>query len=158
MARALSKLILRDLRSAREVEPLSGDAGAEFLMQTYSDMLEPTQFGKDQAIGFPQEVLYKRMIWANSGPVSVNVASTVVAQSFGLIGCLIMWAYTLHRMGQSLGHMVTIEDLAKAFPKGFPTERAQAEIWDAQKGSANNLPGDNLIDLKEMWASQGLEV
>jgi len=65
-------------------------------------------------------------------------------------GTIVMWAYTLHMMASQLAEprMVKLEDLAKVFPMGFPTEEEYERVWDGQKGEK----GVNLLDVEETWA------
>jgi len=65
-------------------------------------------------------------------------------------GTIVMWAYTLHMMATQLAEprMVKLEDLAKVFPMGFPTEEEYEQVWDGQKGEK----GINLLDVEETWA------
>ena len=69
-------------------------------------------------------------------------------------GVAVQWAYALTRMYDRKGGVINVQDLADAFPNGFPTEEAKSEIWDDQKGSRHKMEtpfGGNILDMKEAW-------
>ncbi len=70
---------------------------------------------------------------------------------------VVMWAYTLHRLSQRVG-LVTMEQFARAFPFGIPTEASYRACWQAQKRVITpGMLGDNQLDRAEAWAEPPLE-
>ncbi len=71
----------------------------------------------------------------------------------------VMWAYTLKHMSiLEHGEKITIKTLTKYFPTGFPKESTMHSCWDNQKGRANGVDGDNLLDYPEYWKFEDLKV
>jgi hypothetical protein len=67
-------------------------------------------------------------------------------------GKVVLWAHALHVLHHRLNALIGTEQLAFAFPYGFPTEQGYHEIWLAQKGEALGLPEvDNALDHEEPW-------
>ena len=55
---------------------------------------------------------------------------------------LVMWAYTLHRMGDD----ASLATLVHKFPLGFPTPESYRQLWEDQKQE-----GCNALDKQETW-------
>ena len=65
----------------------------------------------------------------------------------GSVGDVVMFITVMARYAQLHGDCeVTTNELANAFPMGFPTKESRHTLWDAQKGFAMGQKFDNLID------------
>ncbi|PZU95550.1 MAG: hypothetical protein DI527_00650 [Chelatococcus sp.] len=71
-------------------------------------------------------------------------------------GNVTMWAFYLVRRTRQLGRAVSVVDLAKDFPFGFPTSEAMRELWDEQKGEPGSRV-DNRLDDPSEWAAPAAE-
>jgi len=63
-------------------------------------------------------------------------------------GEVVMWAYVLRYLQHKKSlDAVSVEDMAYAFPNGFPLKEELERLWDEQKGYFLNIPGvDNFLD------------
>ena len=65
----------------------------------------------------------------------------------GSVGDVVMFITAMARYAQLHGNCeVTTNELANAFPMGYPTPETRHTLWDAQKGFAMGQKFDNLID------------
>ena len=65
----------------------------------------------------------------------------------GSVGDVVMFITAMARYAQLNGNCeVTTNELAHAFPMGFPTKDTKHILWDSQKGFAMEQKFDNLID------------
>lgn len=129
---------------------------AERAEQKTAGKLEPFSEKISQEAGPAGQIFEKRLSWPHHAgqqcaTVSVPCAIFVIMLSGGSPGKIVMWAYTINRLYQRKRDMVTMDDLAHAFPIGFPTEQAEHELWDAQKARRHGQEGDNMVDKIETW-------
>lgn len=146
---------LKDLRDAYKIAhaPMSRDQTDTFIRASLLDENIKTPFDEQDGamLGGLGQVLWKRLSHPHSVEVSKG-AAVVAITAADRIGAVVLWAYTLHEMWKKLGRMVTVQDIAMAFPTGFPTPDAVEKIWNAQKGYNNGeTSGRNLIDDEAYW-------
>jgi hypothetical protein len=99
-------------------------------------------------------IMQSRLEWAGIESAINHPLKLFIACISDRPGVVVMWAYTLAHMLEKKNDpsvILKISDLAAQFPMGFPNEDAKNECWDAQKGHAHNVPGDNLMDQLEYW-------
>lgn len=111
------------------------------------------------SIGIPKDAPLNDVIARSEGDFGVGVLAgrvkaidlDITGQAFALIrvicdspGNLVMWALALRSWQLRHGNrQVTMDTISMdLFPRGFPTERALSEAWDAQKTDE----GFNLLD------------
>jgi hypothetical protein len=118
-------------------EPMTAQQLLDFLSQD----------GKTQ-LPFGLAVLVQRLglTQGKYSPAAVMLAAQLSVSP----GESVMWAYTLFLLAQQNNNIVTLDDLIMGpFADGFPTDKAKARIWDAQKKPG--APLGNLLDAKETW-------
>lgn len=71
----------------------------------------------------------------------IKVLLTLLSRSPGVV---VMYLYYL-KSKQHPGTELTVEQIARTFPMGFPTEKALEKLWDSQK-----IGGSNLLDMIQM--------
>lgn len=130
---------------AAKVEQMTDDTSKMFLtclmMQKAREEL-PGEFTQ----GFSYQVLSKRLAY-HGVPATPYAMAFFCAQAIN-VGTLILYATVLKVLSErNGGQEVTIDDIAKAFPWGFPTEEEVHRIWEAQKVGRNNM-----VDQEAAWA------
>ena len=143
------------LLDAKQVQAMTKDETMVFLqlglMEKHLDGAKEGHLDRElREASFLYQVLVKRLeVFSPKSKFTIPLLS-FISTICDRPGTIVMWAYTLHMMASTLPtpRTVTLEDLAKVFPMGFPTEKEYDRIWDGQKGPK----GQNLLDLEETWS------
>jgi hypothetical protein len=142
------------LLDTNHLERMDDNLSEIFIKVTFSEASGELKLFDDNfatQLGFSGQVFKKRLDFYGNVNVTLGVALVVITLCQGSPGNLVMYAFTLARLAkQNNKDLITIDDIANAFPVGFPNERGLREIWDAQKGGNWNEKVDNLIDLIEL--------
>lgn len=152
------------LRDTKSVSPMTKELSEMFLQATLLELQDKrdgrlrgfTEEDSNQ-MGFPGRLLWSRLKIYGRGETQVGMSAAIIA----LAQCrnpadVVMWAFTLNRLYIEQQKIVTISDLAEAFPIGFPNEKGKEEVWDAQKISNwgvkldSNDHNDNMLDHVDM--------
>lgn len=147
--------MVRDFSDANEFAPMNEEMGILFAEACMRELLpgEIPVFDEAiaQSLGFAAQVMERRLtVMSPKTHISLGVAVMLSYLCKGNPGRAVLWAYTMHRL--SAKHdwkMITMTELAHAFPIGFPTDKAFMELWDSQK--SNVADSDNLLDVAETW-------
>jgi hypothetical protein len=138
---------LLDVDEHKDCAPMSPEEANVFLQASMADnrpvTYDPDGEHREFMQFFTIAVMTKRL------PERVKVSMPVVLFIGNLMsspGDAVMWAYTLTRMFDRKGSLITMSDLATAFPWGFPTDDAKSRIWDDQKGYTHGIKCDNILD------------
>lgn len=146
---------LLDYTKPDQICPLSQQDTEIFLMTCMMDI--NGKFKEDPPDAFNDSapaqlrILQARLKWAGIAEKVSFPVKLFLCCLCDRPGTCVQWAYTLAHMLEKQSEQVTMDELTLFFPDGFPTEATMEECWDAQKGFANNLPGDNLLDQLEYW-------
>jgi hypothetical protein len=125
--------------------PMTENETKLFVNCMFADMQEYKDFSTLEEQAFAIQVLQKRLVY-HEVKVSVPVGVFICSMS-KTPGDLVMWAYTLFLIQKKNNKPVTMEDLSKEFPFGFPIEESYETVWDSQK----NDNGSNQLDFKANW-------
>lgn len=94
-----------------------------------------------------------RIFKAHADRIGLKVTTAVwgfIASTQPSPGNIVMYVHALRRYQQLHGDkQLALEDVARAFPTGFPDETTLQGLWDAQKRSAEEIGtgwGDNYLD------------
>ena len=100
------------------------------------------------------KILFFRIRAASPGTrITAGLGLWCVTICNGSPGNAVLWTWTLHNMAQRIpGSMLTLDDWARAFPLGVPTEEELSRVWTAQKKD-----GYNLLDQDSVWEILPLE-
>lgn len=127
--------------------PMNRDESTIMIKAMLSDDLQkPFDASFAAELGFPGQVLFRRMEVCTKAKIDKGLALMIVIMANGNPGNLVMWAYTMHKMNK--GTLININDFAENFPLGVPSEEGFCEVWDSQKDPVN---GGNLIDDAANW-------
>ena len=64
-------------------------------------------------------------------------------------GEAVLYAHTLKELACENGGEFNLNDMARAFPNGFPSREEMAKAWEAQKVAG--APGGNYLDTPGAW-------
>lgn len=94
-----------------------------------------------------------RIFKAHADRIGLKVTTAVwgfVSSTQPTPGNIVMFVHALRRYSQLHDNkQLTLQDVAQAFPTGFPDETTLQGLWDAQKRSAEEIGtgwGDNYLD------------
>jgi hypothetical protein len=156
---------LPSLLDSKAVSPMDRDLTDIFikctLMETHLDRKNEQEYFTETTaleMGPGALILWHRLIaYAPNQKLVAKLtlsAALVVASQCRKPGTSVLWAFTLNRMFQNQNQPVTLADLALAFPIGFPTEEAESEVWEAQKGNNWGEKVDNMLDHPGLLAQE----
>lgn len=157
---------LPSLMDTKSIVPMSRELSETFIKCTLAEAAFSHANGgkvdllkKEMAdqMGFPGKLLWSRLISYGEGkPVEVSVGVTIVVISqCQTPGLVVLWAFTLNRLGKMTGKPVDIQVLSNTFPMGFPDEKGEDEIWDAQKGvNWGENASENMLDFPHLLSSE----
>lgn len=111
----------------------------------------PTDMKLDEApIGV--QIMFSRLKWAGFQDKVSFWVKLFLAGISDRPGNVVMWAYTMADLAEREQKVITMTELAFAFPDGFPSPEDMQECWDAQKGrSMGEKNIDNCMDVQEFW-------
>jgi len=130
------------------VEPMSESSSRVFVQCCFMDRMPTCELEKNPVVmALFDRVMALNIIYTWLRTVRADVSIPV--QLFcGAISTTpaeaAMWAYTLNQLAHDWGGAIDMDDLAEAFPWGFPTKAFMDSCWDAQKCA--DKPLGNLVD------------
>lgn len=140
---------------AKAVEPMTREQTEFFIRCCIADMDDkaPVRVGEATRCGEAGLVLFGRLNQAGATvPITLPAAAFILFLSDGLPGEIVMWAYAANRLYARWRRTISTDELAEAFPNGFPTESERLRLWDAQKGNMHGRKDvGNMVDLPETW-------
>lgn len=145
---------VKDLRDAEANEPMSEDLSKLFVTATLNELNGDDRMFTSEAAstaGFIAQIIHRRLEVMSPGTkISLGTGLIAAFNSFNNPGRAVLWAYTLHRMFKDSDRTaIMIQDVANAFPMGFPDEYSFLMLWDSQKTTHD--ASDNLLDLPSTW-------
>lgn len=130
-----------------KTEPMDTVRSRVFLQLCLTDSSDLKRMFKDFGQMMSLQIIQSRLEYAGWSNGEIDVKPIFFAAVISLTpGEAVMWAYTLCLLAKQNGNRFTWNDFCKAFASGLPTPDAMEAAWDAQKGSALNLPIDNGLD------------
>ena len=148
---------LKSLLDYDDVLPMSQEESEMFIKLMLIEMNTPTiddASPEQQELfeTFEVKVVLKRLALAD---VTASPALLMWIVCFSdRVAVAVMCAYAICAIAEKTGKAhVTLEDLAFAFPMGFPTKEAQKECWYGQKQEGDFAKGisDNQYDDADNW-------
>lgn len=121
---------------ASPVVPMTGDMAESFMGCA----------AMESAPDFPPPVIVRSFPFQlfSSRAYSIGLDTTESAMAFFALNSTspanaVMWAYVFRYHQLVTGHKITMAEVAKVFPNGFPSDDHLEELWDMQKVDSSNL-------------------
>jgi hypothetical protein len=137
----------------RKTEPMTEEQSRMFMTCVMADITGPDE-EKDAKVreAFEDHLgaqVFLRRLEVTGTEVSVPLTLFLLSMC-KTPGDAVMWAYTVHAIAVTHGlDKVSTNELAEAFPMGFPTEESIEQAWGSQKKEGE--PAGNMVDNWDNW-------